>query len=108
MQGLGNSLTVQWLGLHALTVEGQGSIPGWGTNMSQTVWHWVPLTGRAACVARGIVRLHSSTVSHLLPKLGLQASQNQSGQVGRLGGLDWFSHPSETAGSWLLFLTMNE
>lgn len=56
-----------------------------------------------------LLRLHSGTVSHLLlPKLGLQAAQNQSGRVGRLGGLDSFSHPSEMAGSGLLFLTTNE
>ena len=27
----GNSLACQWLGLRALTAEGPGSIPGWGT-----------------------------------------------------------------------------
>ena len=26
---------VQWLGLHAFTAEGQGSIPGWGTRIPQ-------------------------------------------------------------------------
>ena len=30
---------VQWLGLHAFTVEGPGSIPGWGTEILQTLWH---------------------------------------------------------------------
>ena len=34
---LGNSLAVQWLGLHALTAEGPGSIPGWGTKIPQAV-----------------------------------------------------------------------
>ena len=29
----GNSLTVQWLGLHASTVGGIGSTPGWGTKI---------------------------------------------------------------------------
>ena len=29
----GNSMAVQWLGLSALTAEGQGSIPGWGTKI---------------------------------------------------------------------------
>ena len=29
----GNSLAVQWLGLHTLTAEGPGSIPGWGTRI---------------------------------------------------------------------------
>ena len=33
--GEGNSLAVQWLGLHAFIVEGQGSIPGWGTKIPQ-------------------------------------------------------------------------
>ena len=28
---------VQWLGLSALTAEGLGSIPGWGTKMPQAV-----------------------------------------------------------------------
>ena len=28
---LGNSLEVQWLELCAVTAEGTGSIPGWGT-----------------------------------------------------------------------------
>ena len=31
----GNSLAVQWLGLHALTAEGPDSIPGWGTKIPQ-------------------------------------------------------------------------
>ena len=29
----GNSLTVQWLGLHAFTAEGLGSVPGQGTKI---------------------------------------------------------------------------
>jgi len=29
----GNSLAIQWLGFHALTAEGQGSIPGRGTKI---------------------------------------------------------------------------
>ena len=32
---LRNSLTVQWLRLHALTLEGLGSIPGLGTKIPQ-------------------------------------------------------------------------
>ena len=32
---LGNSLAVQWLGLGVLTAQGQGSIPGLGTKISQ-------------------------------------------------------------------------
>ena len=36
---MGNSLAVQWLGLHALNVEGLGSIPGQGTKIPQAVWH---------------------------------------------------------------------
>ena len=35
----GNSLAVLWLGLWAFTAEGLGSIPGWGTRISQAVWH---------------------------------------------------------------------
>ena len=31
----GNSLTVQWLGVHTLTAEGLGSIPGEGTRIPQ-------------------------------------------------------------------------
>ena len=31
----GNSLVVQWLGLHAFTAEGASSIPGWGTKILQ-------------------------------------------------------------------------
>ena len=34
---LGNSLAVQWLGLHAFTAEGAGSIPGWGTKIPKAV-----------------------------------------------------------------------
>ena len=34
-----NSLVVQWLGLHALTAEGPGSIPGRGTKIPQAVQH---------------------------------------------------------------------
>ena len=29
---LGNSLAVQWLGLHAYTAGSLGSVPGWGTS----------------------------------------------------------------------------
>ena len=32
-----NSLAVQWLGLHAFTVKGLSSIPGWGTKIPQAV-----------------------------------------------------------------------
>ena len=35
MKTLGNSEEVQWLGLRALTAEGQGSIPGRGTKILQ-------------------------------------------------------------------------
>ena len=31
----GNSLVIQWLGPHALTTEGLGSVSGWGTKMLQ-------------------------------------------------------------------------
>ena len=30
---------VQWLGLHASTAGGVGSIPGWGTKILHAVWH---------------------------------------------------------------------
>ena len=32
------SLAVQWLGLHAFTAKGLGSIPGRGTKIPQAVW----------------------------------------------------------------------
>ena len=32
----GNSLVVQWLGLHTFTAEGLGSIPGQGTKAKKT------------------------------------------------------------------------
>ena len=32
---MGNSLTVQWLGLQAFTNVGLGLIPGWGTKILQ-------------------------------------------------------------------------
>ena len=32
-----NSLAVQWLGLHAFTAEGPGSIQGWGTKIPQAM-----------------------------------------------------------------------
>ena len=32
---VGNSLAVQWLGLHPFTAEGPGSIPGWGARIPQ-------------------------------------------------------------------------
>ena len=34
---LGNSLVVQWLGLHAFTAEDLGSIPGQGTKIPQAM-----------------------------------------------------------------------
>ena len=36
---LGSSLAVQWLGLHTLTGQGAGLIPGWGTKIPQATWH---------------------------------------------------------------------
>ena len=35
----GNSLGVQWLGLHAYTAEGLGSIPGRGVKILRATWH---------------------------------------------------------------------
>ena len=35
---LGNSLTVQWLGLCTFSAEGPGSIPSQGTKILQAVW----------------------------------------------------------------------
>ena len=32
---MGDSLVVQWLGFHAFTAKGPGSIPGQGTNILQ-------------------------------------------------------------------------
>ena len=29
---------VQWLGLHASTAEGPGSVPGWGTKILHATW----------------------------------------------------------------------
>ena len=34
----GNSLAVQWLGLHAPLQGGKGSISGWGTKIPHTAW----------------------------------------------------------------------
>ena len=34
----GNSLVVQWLGHHAFTAEGRGSIPVLGTKILQATW----------------------------------------------------------------------
>ena len=36
---MGHSLTVQQLGLCALTPEGLGSAPGQGTKIPQAAWH---------------------------------------------------------------------
>ena len=33
-----NSLAVQWLGLHAFTAKGVGSVPGQGTKIPQAAW----------------------------------------------------------------------
>ena len=38
MRELGNSLVVQWLGLHAFTAKGMGSIPSQGTKIPQATW----------------------------------------------------------------------
>ena len=35
----GNSLAVQWLGLHSFTAEGLDSISGWGTKILQATRH---------------------------------------------------------------------
>ena len=34
-----NSLAVLWSGLHTFTAKGLGSIPGWGTKITQAAWH---------------------------------------------------------------------
>ena len=39
MQILGNSLAVQWVGIHAFTAEGPDSILGWGSKIPQATWH---------------------------------------------------------------------
>ena len=36
---MGNSLAVQWLGLHAFTAQGLSSIPGRVTKIPQVGWH---------------------------------------------------------------------
>ena len=36
----GNSLAVQWLGLHTSTAEDTGSIPGQGTKIPHAMWCW--------------------------------------------------------------------
>ena len=36
---LGNFLVVQWLGLHAFTAEGPGSILDQATKITQDMWH---------------------------------------------------------------------
>ena len=35
----GTCLVVQWLGLHGFSAMGPGSIPGWGTKISQATRH---------------------------------------------------------------------
>ena len=35
---VGKSLAVQWLGLHALTAKGPGSIPSWRMKTPQATW----------------------------------------------------------------------
>ena len=42
-QVLGNSLPVQWLGLHASTAGDMGSIPGWGTRNLHAVCPGLPV-----------------------------------------------------------------
>ena len=39
MVKMGTSLAVQWLGLHASTAGGPGSIPDRGTKILQAAWH---------------------------------------------------------------------
>ena len=36
---MGDSLAIQWLGLHMLTAEDPGSIPGRGTKVPQATQH---------------------------------------------------------------------
>ena len=39
LAAFGNSLAIQWLGLHAFAAGGMGSIPGWGTKILQVQQH---------------------------------------------------------------------
>ena len=43
------SLAVQWLGLHAFTKSGTGSIPGQGTEIPQSAW--CPAPKNVICVS---------------------------------------------------------
>ena len=56
---------VQWLGLHAFTVEGPGSIPDWGTEILQTLWHSQKKKDHILLRILGkIQRLCSPSISH--------------------------------------------
>ena len=39
LRNIRNSLAIQWLGLHASTAEGMGSIPGQGTKIPHATQH---------------------------------------------------------------------
>ena len=48
---LGNSLSVQWLGLRTSIAEDTGLSPGWGTKIPQTEQHGQKLKLKCICVS---------------------------------------------------------
>ncbi|CAN0499760.1 unnamed protein product [Rangifer tarandus platyrhynchus] len=67
----GSSLVVQWLGLHALSAEGPGSIPGWGIKIPQKAQHGHKINKCISMIPRiniDKVILVSETFSIITPK----------------------------------------
>ena len=58
---IGNSLAVQWLGLHASTAGGTGSIPGRGTNIPHAMRHSQKKPPKNPAY---IIRLHTYEIKH--------------------------------------------
>jgi len=64
-EALGTSLVVQWLGLHAFTAKGVGSIPDWGTK----IWPPKKKEGGIVTVVKSLksgARLQGSKTVYLL------------------------------------------
>ena len=46
---VGDSLVIQWLGIHASTAGGKGSTPGWGTKILHIVWPQASKQTKLSC-----------------------------------------------------------
>ena len=77
---LGNSLAIQWLGLHTFTAEGPGSIPGGGPKIPKAleVWQWVCWPTSDEYGALTLLSSHSPQEDRSCRPMSMQSSHPSS------------------------------